>query len=406
MENEIKSIQFPAGSAITVENSHNEGYFYILKSGSINIQSDVEFYNKLFNKYSAGDTFGLVSGLTRNPSRYTLIAETGCEVIRIPIALLGKYFRDNKNICLKIISLYSNQLRLINSYLVKKYTGQQDTEDPQKLFEDGKYYADSKQNELAAYCFYKYIKWAENSPHLNLTTIEQAKNLLNKIYPDYKPPDYDSHNMSLKTGDVVFIENEPADYFYVIEKGAVKISKLVNNLEFILCILRDGEIFGEMSILNKKVRNASAIVFHDSDILKLSIDTFVDTVGDKLLMKIFESFARRIWYAHQRVSIFGMDDPNGMLYSYIQILISDINSKNKSWDTNPKDYVFAFSLYDLKKMAGISDQSDESIREFLSDRNIDISDYIIRVIDRKKIDDKVALYKSRHRKKHIFDVSS
>ncbi|MBN2403396.1 MAG: cyclic nucleotide-binding domain-containing protein [Spirochaetes bacterium] len=404
MDTEIKTIQFVQGSAIQVENTPNEGYFYILKTGTLSIQSDVIFYSKHFNRYQAGDTFGLVSGLTRNPSRYTLIADEDCEIIRIPINLLGKYLRDNKNICLKIISLHSNQLRMLNSYLVKKYTGQQDTDNPQKLFEDGKYYADSGKADVAAYCFSKYIKWAEQSPHLNQTTIEQAKNFIKKINPDYKERGHDSNNMHFKTGEVVFIENEPADYFYVIENGAVKISKLVGSEEFILCILREGEIFGEMSILNNKARNASAIVFQDSDILKLSVDTFMDSVGDKLLLKIFESISRRIWYAHQRISMLGMDDPNGMLYAYLQILISDINSKNKSWDSDQKEYIFAFSLYDLKKMVQTADISDESIRDFLSDKNIDISNHIIRVVDRKKIDIKVAHYKSRHRKKHIFDM--
>jgi CRP/FNR family transcriptional regulator, cyclic AMP receptor protein len=406
MDNEIKTIPFAQGAAIQVEDTPNEGFFFIIKSGSVSIQSEVPFYGKYFNKYNAGDTFGLVSGLTRNPCRHTLIADNECEIIRIPIIMLGKYLRENKNICIKIISQYSNQLRQLNSYIVKKYTGQPDSESPQKLFNDGKYYAESKQNELAAYCLYKYIKWAEESPHLNLKSIEQAKNAIKNINPDYKPREHDSNIMHFKTGDVVFIENEPAEYFYVINTGAVKISKLVNNQEFILCILRDGEIFGEMSILNDKVRNASAIVFQDADILKLSEETFMDTVGDKLLLKIFESFARRIWYAHQRISLLGMDDPNAMLYSYLQILISDINSKNKSWDSNLREYIFALSLFDLKKMIGTTEMTDESIRDFLTDKNIDISNHIIRVIDRKKVDDKVALYKSRHRKKHIFDVQT
>ncbi len=404
MDNEIKSMQFAQGAAIQVEDTANEGYFYILKSGAISIQSDVPFYGKYFNKYNAGDTFGLVSGLTKNPCRYTLIADNECEIIRIPITMLGKYLRENKNICIKIISLYSNQLRLLNNYIVKKYTGQPDSDSPQELFKDGRHYAETGQNDLAAYCLYKYVKWAESSPHLNLKNIEQAKNLIKDINQNYKPREHDSNIMHFKTGEVVFIENEPAEYFYVINTGAVKISKLVNNLEFILCILRDGEIFGEMSILNDKVRNASAIVFQDADILRLSEETFMDTVGDKLLLKIFESFARRIWYAHQRISLLGMDDPNAMLYSYLQILISDINSKNKSWDINQKEYIFALSLFDLKKMIGSAELADESIRDFLSDKNIDISNHIIRVIDRKKIDDKVALYKSRHRKKYLFDM--
>ena len=98
MENDIKIIRFSRGTVILVEDSLNDGYFYILKSGTIVIQSDFHFYYKTFHKYLAGDTFGLVSGLTKNPSRYTLVAESECEVIRIPIKHLGNYFTDKNGL--------------------------------------------------------------------------------------------------------------------------------------------------------------------------------------------------------------------------------------------------------------------------------------------------------------------
>jgi CRP/FNR family transcriptional regulator, cyclic AMP receptor protein len=406
MENEIKTVRYSQGSAVLVENSHNDGFFYIVKSGNIKIQSEIYFYNKYFNGYGAGDTFGLVSGLTKNPARHTLIAESECEVIRVPIGLLGNYFQDNRNICLKIISLYSNQLRLLNNYLIKKHTGQEYVEDPEKLLEAGLVYSDSGLNNLAAHSLFKYIEWAELNQRRNQKKIEKAKSLLNKISPDFKQRIHNSSEITYETDEIVFVENEPADYFYVIEKGAVKISKLVNDQEFILCILRDGEIFGEMAILNNKGRNANAVIFKDSSIIRLSVETFMETVGEKLLLKIFESFARRIWYAHQRISLLDMDDPNAKLYAYLQILISDINSKNKIWENPPKEYIFAFTIYDLKKMTGLADIKDDLIRDFLSDENIDISNHTISILDRRKVDDKAALYKNRHRKKQLFDISA
>ncbi len=406
MDNETKIIRFSQGSAVLVENSINEGFFYIVKSGTISIQSDIYFYNKYFNRYGAGDTFGLVSGLTRNPARYTLIADSDCEIIRIPIGLLGNYFQDNRNICLKIISLYSNQLRLLNNFLVNKHTGQEYVENPEKLLEAGIIYSNSGQNNLAAHSLFKFIEWAEKNQRRKNKNIEKAKSLLSKIKPDFKQRVCNSNEITYETDEIVFVESEPADFFYVIEKGAVKISKLVNDQEFILCILRDGEIFGEMAILNNRVRNANAVIFKESVILRLSVETFMETVGEKLLLKIFESFARRIWYAHQRISLLEMSDPNAKLYAYLQILISDINSKNKIWDNPPKEYIFAFTIYDLKKMTGLAEIKDDLIHDFLSDENIDISNHTISIMDRRKVDDKVALYKNRHRKKQLFEISS
>ncbi|MDY6935215.1 MAG: cyclic nucleotide-binding domain-containing protein [Spirochaetota bacterium] len=403
MENEIKTIHHSPGTVIMVENSINEGYFYILKSGSVDVQYDIPFNDKILNKLNTGDTFGLVSGLTNNPVHYTLIAEADCEVIRIPIELLGDYLQNNKEICLKIVSLYSNQLRALNNYLITKHPSHQEIEKPHLLLNTAEGYKKLNQYDIAAHCLLKYIQWAKrNQPQLN--SIAHAEKLLAEIAPDFKMPEYKSNTLLLQKGVVVFVENEPADYFYFIQKGAIKISKLVNNQEFILSILREGEIFGEMAVLNKKVRNASAIVFENVKIMRLPVETFMDEVGDKILTKMFETFARRIWYAHQRVTLLEMSNPNAMLYGYIQILISDINAKNKHHARTQNEYIFNFSLMDLKRMIGMEEARDDSIHEFLSDENIDISNHSIRIYDKRKIDDKVAIYKSRERKKKIIDI--
>ena len=72
---------------------------------------------------------------------------------------------------------------------------------------------------------------------------------------------------------------------------------------------------------------------------------------------------------------------------------------------NPWQAARAFEvLDDVSVTPGIADLRDESIREFLSDENIDISDHTIHIIDKKKIDDKAALYRNRHKKKIVSDI--
>ncbi|MDY6967406.1 MAG: cyclic nucleotide-binding domain-containing protein [Spirochaetota bacterium] len=403
MENSTKKIIYSPGATLLVENSLNEGYFYIIQKGTVSVHCDIDFNDRTLLKHDAGDTYGLVSGLTQNPVRYTLVADTDCEVIRIPLNMLGSFLHKNREICLKIISLYSNQLRALNNYLVSKHPGSQDLENPKNLLNIAESYIKMKQYSIAAHCLSKYIEWAKDNQS-EQHNIEKTKKLLNKIAPDYRIPVADTKILSLEKDYIIFAENEPADYFYVIEEGAVKISKLVDGQEFILSILREGEIFGEMAILNKKVRNASAIVFEKSVVLRLSVDTFMDEIGEKIIQRLFTSFARRIWYAHKRASLVNMHNPNARLYNYLQILISDIKTMSKNKKTKGREYIFNFNLLDLKRMIGLTDINDESINDFLTDDNIEISNQCIRIIDSRKIDDRALLYKSREGKTKIYEL--
>ncbi|CAG0961310.1 partial Cyclic AMP receptor protein, partial [Anaerolineae bacterium] len=61
-------------------------------------------------------------------------------------------------------------------------------------------------------------------------------------------------------GEVLFREGDAGDRMYVIQSGAVRISKTVKGEEKTLAILGPGEFFGEMAILNAKPRTATAIV--------------------------------------------------------------------------------------------------------------------------------------------------
>ena len=57
----------------------------------------------------------------------------------------------------------------------------------------------------------------------------------------------------------VFREGDPGHAFYLIEKGAVRISRITPLGEEALAILREGTFFGEMALLDDTPRSAQAI---------------------------------------------------------------------------------------------------------------------------------------------------
>ena len=66
-----------------------------------------------------------------------------------------------------------------------------------------------------------------------------------------------------KVGDCIFKQHDYADGMYFIEKGRVRIIQENENKSVEIRILGVGEFFGELSLVNKTKRTASAYVYND-----------------------------------------------------------------------------------------------------------------------------------------------
>jgi CRP-like cAMP-binding protein/thioredoxin reductase/Fe-S-cluster-containing hydrogenase component 2 len=69
---------------------------------------------------------------------------------------------------------------------------------------------------------------------------------------------------------VVFKEDEPADAFYLIRNGMVKISKKSGEKEVVLSYLVAGNFFGEAALFSEAARTATVTTIFPSDLIKLS----------------------------------------------------------------------------------------------------------------------------------------
>lgn len=75
--------------------------------------------------------------------------------------------------------------------------------------------------------------------------------------------------------EVIFREGDLGDAFYLIVTGSVRISTLVPGVgEEALTILREGEYFGEMALIDDAPRSASAIANDDTMLLCIGKDDF------------------------------------------------------------------------------------------------------------------------------------
>ncbi|WP_437329555.1 Crp/Fnr family transcriptional regulator [Sorangium sp. So ce381] len=112
-------------------------------------------------------------------------------------------------------------------------------------------------------------------------------------------------------GDVLFREGDSGDVMFVIQSGAVRITKSVAGEDKVLAVLGPGEFVGEMAILNGKPRNATATVSEPSrclviDARKLEVMLQRDV---EIALRLLKKLAKRLDAANSLVEILMHRDP-------------------------------------------------------------------------------------------------
>ena len=102
---------------------------------------------------------------------------------------------------------------------------------------------------------------------------------------------------SVEAGRSIFHENQIGDdSMFFIETGAVKITKKYKTEEKVLANLKDGEFFGEMSMLMPAPRSASAIAIRPCKLVRFSDRDYNDfkKTQPALVVKFNEVFLKAL----------------------------------------------------------------------------------------------------------------
>ena len=123
-------------------------------------------------------------------------------------------------------------------------------------------------------------------------------------------------------GTVLCKEGQPGDHMFIIYAGKVRISKNIDGEEKTLVVLGDGEFFGEMAIILKEPRTATATCSVDSEILIIDAQGF-DTMVRKspdMSLRMIKSIADRLKASNEMIAILSHMNVNDRIISYIELL--------------------------------------------------------------------------------------
>jgi CRP-like cAMP-binding protein len=112
-------------------------------------------------------------------------------------------------------------------------------------------------------------------------------------------------------GDVLFREGESGDVMFVIQSGAVRITKEVGGEQKALAVLGSGEFVGEMAILNAKPRTATATVVEPTRCLVIEARMLESMVARnaEIAIRLIKKLAKRVESANALVEILMHRDP-------------------------------------------------------------------------------------------------
>ncbi|TGL57663.1 Crp/Fnr family transcriptional regulator [Leptospira sarikeiensis] len=112
------------------------------------------------------------------------------------------------------------------------------------------------------------------------------------------------HGLRFKESAVIFDENEPADQMYLILSGKVGIHKKVKEAFKLLIELKEGDMFGEMALVDRKPRSARAIAKTDVLLFAITESVFYNLIqtNPSFSLKMVKMLSSRLRETNQTIA--------------------------------------------------------------------------------------------------------
>ncbi|MDR0877780.1 MAG: Crp/Fnr family transcriptional regulator [Treponema sp.] len=199
---------------------------------------------------------------------------------------------------------------------------------------------------------------------------------------------------TFQPGEMIFSEFEPGDTFYLIQSGRVELVKIIGDIERTLDVLQPSEMFGEMAILEKTPRSATAIALDLVKVLEFNSQNFeILMLGNpQIALKLLKMFAKRIYDSKRRFMILTLAEPQAKIADVFLML--DETQANIDKTTERRE--FKTTVDDIAHWAGMSiTETRETLGHFVTQRRMEM--YPDRLIV-KNINDFSRFVNSRRKK--------
>lgn len=374
---QLSFVKFNKDSFIVVEGKANADRLFIISQGKVRISKEVEVVaEEGGNTLGPGDFFGVVSSMSSHSHIETARALTDVVLISVHREQYSQLIQKNTPVAMKIILQFSKRLRYLDDALSRLTLKSAAEGDPSHLFNVAEYYVRQSQYTQAFYAYARYARYCPGGGNIGTARERMAKIA---IYVKGAKTEFgpDEFNRVYPKNHMLFAEGEPGDELFIIQKGSVKIAKIVDENEVLLAVLKAGDIFGEMALLEAKPRVASAVAYEDCQVLAVNRANFQRMIQTQpqLISRLTTLLADRIWFIYKQLANTLISDPLGRMYDALLIQLE----KNRIPTDSSEGYTFDFGPKELANMVGLP-QKDAGLvlRKMLENKKIVIENDKIR----------------------------
>lgn len=167
-----RAVNYKANSIVYFEGDKNDN-IYILQNGAIVLRfHDLESGSEIQEYIKTGEFFGVKSALGRFPKEETAQVIKDSTVLVLTIPEFEALALKNSRIIIKMLKVFSNQLRRIHKQ-VRNLLSTSKAGEPREssvdsetgLFKIGEYYLKNRKYEKAKYVFDRYLEYYPNGVH-------------------------------------------------------------------------------------------------------------------------------------------------------------------------------------------------------------------------------------------------
>lgn len=306
---QLSFVNFRKDSYLFVEGKENNDHFYIIQSGKVRCFKQNDPKGLSVKMLGPGDFVGVISCMSCHTQIENCIALSDVKCISVRRDQYSDLIAQNTPIALKIIRTFANRMRTMNEQLTTFSARKVDVESGEHIYDVAKYYEKVQSYDIAIYALYYYMK--ENRSGAHLEEAQQTFKALSakSMLRDFEPPAESTR--TYEKDMMIFSESQSGADMFVIQTGQVRISKVINGNEVILAVLKPGDMFGEMALLENKPRSASAIAHEKCKLMVVNKNNFDMMVQSQpqLISRLTTTLAERLWTSYRQLDNASLSDP-------------------------------------------------------------------------------------------------
>ncbi|MCQ2611679.1 MAG: cyclic nucleotide-binding domain-containing protein [Treponema sp.] len=391
-----KAVQYAKGSIIYFAGDTDER-IYILQKGLVVLTStDIESGSPVTEQVKNGEFFGVKSALGHFPREETATVLAETLAVSMTVQEFEQIFSSNKAVILKMLKVFSGQLRQIHKKTESILQNKTDTNFSAGMMDVAKsFYKDEQYRSCCDVCI-KYLTSYPTAPDKDSVAklYADAKLRADKLAARRGPetqtassegalaqfslPAFQRFAKKYEPGQVIISEFEPGNSFYLIQSGTVQLVKCVNGSKKNLDILKPGEFFGEMAILDNSPRSATCMAIGNVECLEFNKENFelLITGNPQLALILLKLFCKRIYDQKRRLRILTIKD--------LQARIADVflmfDEMNPVANPNERSRRFNVTIADVAHWTGLTPEiTRDEINKFVEKRKIEVYDNYIMV---------------------------